>query len=530
MWLAFALACREPSSPPGAVDADGDGAVAAVDCDDADPGRYPGAPEVWYDGIDQACDGGADDDQDGDGSPVGVDCDDLDPGRSPDMPEVWYDGIDQACDGGDDHDQDGDGFPRPGAPAGDARDCDDTDPTVNPGAVLNADLAALGVPGVVVEPAAIPYSQSEVIRVSDPLVVVQHHATVAWGADGGWASAWQVGELGAHPIGALRSFTDAVPRGLAAALEDPPMVAAKPDIEAWAGGYVVAWEAASGNTVWLRGYDLAGQPVTEPVLAYTGNTCEAPDVALFDDGSGWLVWNETGGTSGEGEHVLLRFDADLQPVGDRVVVAAAGWTVAEVAVRSDGGMVVVATRKLPQVQDYLEVYGKVYGADGCESEFRADQAESNAPSRPTLAIHADGRFAVTWRAKVSAGVGAGAYGRFFDPVGRALTDSFALSREGEDANRSVVAFWGDRAVFSWEGDVDLDPVLPRKDVSTWIWSLPDAAPIGARFLQNEPSLVSAERPAVSIRASEDGSARLITTWEQVGPDTRVVARITELTP
>jgi hypothetical protein len=106
-------------------DGDGDGASAMADCDDDDPAVLPGATEVWYDGVDQDCDGN-DDDQDVDGAPVGLDCDDLDPAVHPGATEVWYDGVDQDCDGNDD-DQDVDGVPV-------GVDCDDVDAGVHPGA------------------------------------------------------------------------------------------------------------------------------------------------------------------------------------------------------------------------------------------------------------------------------------------------------------------------------------------------------------------------------------------------------------
>lgn len=123
------------------------------DCAPADASRYPGAPEIVGDGIDQNCDGSdacyVDADGDGFGSdliqpaapgltclttdgvsPVGGDCDDDDDTRYPGAVEIWYDGIDQNCSGTSDFDQDGDGF--------DARDyggddCDDLNGDVRPG-------------------------------------------------------------------------------------------------------------------------------------------------------------------------------------------------------------------------------------------------------------------------------------------------------------------------------------------------------------------------------------------------------------
>ncbi len=108
-------------------DRDADGSPYTEDCDDADPSSYPGATEIWYDGIDEDCAGDNDFDQDADGFDVGLDCDDTDAAVNPSATDTWYDGIDADCAGDDDYDQDLDGF------ASDV-DCDDLDAAIHPGA------------------------------------------------------------------------------------------------------------------------------------------------------------------------------------------------------------------------------------------------------------------------------------------------------------------------------------------------------------------------------------------------------------
>ena len=86
-------------------DQDGDGVDAiqagGTDCDDSSAAVYPGAEEVYYDGVDTDCDGASDYDQDGDGYdrlPEGTDCDDSSVLVHPGISET-QNLLDDDCDG-----------------------------------------------------------------------------------------------------------------------------------------------------------------------------------------------------------------------------------------------------------------------------------------------------------------------------------------------------------------------------------------------------------------------------------------------
>lgn len=118
----------------GGSDSDGDGHRAVqhrherlglgTDCDDGNPNRFPGNPEVAdFDGNDEDCDPSTigEMDQDGDGftdwrvwnapftrvgRPVyGEDCDDTRRGVNPGIPEIPGNGLDDNCDGDVDFDR-----------------------------------------------------------------------------------------------------------------------------------------------------------------------------------------------------------------------------------------------------------------------------------------------------------------------------------------------------------------------------------------------------------------------------------------
>ncbi|WP_183099627.1 Calx-beta domain-containing protein [Nocardioides pelophilus] len=258
----------------------------------------------------------------------------------------------------------------------------------------------------------------------------QYEPAVAMGADGDYVITWTSDFQDGSGQGVYAQRYDAVgtPQGTetrvntATALsQSRPSVAMDAD-----GDYVITWqsdEASGGVDIYAQRYDAAGAPQgTETrVNSFDTSTQYDPAVAMDADGDyviTWTSYNQDGGWLGI---YAQRFSAAGTPRGVETRVnttTAEAQSEPSVAMDADGDYIITWTSNL-QDGSGEGVYAQRYDAAGTPRgvETRVNTTTAEAQSEPSVAMDADGDYAVTWTSHLLLGGWLGVFAQRYDATG-----------------------------------------------------------------------------------------------------------------
>ncbi len=253
-------------------------------------------------------------------------------------------------------------------------------------------------------------------RINQRTAGSQGASDVATAADGHFVVLWQDGSADpAKPVETKVRIFDAAgkPRGgeiLVDRHKQPvypgQAVAMAPD-----GRFVVVWGGGKENPelAFGRRYAANGRPLGPRFpLSKKGGYQEAPNVAMAADGSFVAVWVEPGVREDPTDPdevaldiVFRRFGADGKPLGPEAV-ALGGYeeqSDPQVAIRADGSFI-IAGNDYGGESSFYDIDARLFSPTGIPlgDSFQVNDGPNRLVTQhePSLAVAADGRFAIAW--------------------------------------------------------------------------------------------------------------------------------------
>ena len=362
----------------------------------------------------------------------------------------------------------------------------------------------------------------------------QRTPSVAVDADGDVVVAWQSGQDGANNgvyaqryAGPNRPVASGGPRGGEIAVntyttsqQRYPSVAADAD-----GDYVVAWESfqdGSGYGVYARRYTAAGiaQGDEIAVNTVTFSTQSNASVAVDADGDFVVAWQSQGQDGSIYGVYAQRYNAAGVAQGAEFQVNA--FTTSQqrnpsVALDADGDFVVAWQSVNQEGASSSEgVYARRFNAVGVAQggEFLVNTFTTGQQRNPSVAVDADGDFAVAWQSYEQEGAGSreGVYAQRFNAAGVAqggefLVNTFTTNFQSGpsvalDADGDFVVAWQ-----SYFQDGSSFGVYAQRYAAS-------GAAVGGEFLVNTYTTGRQLNPSVAVDADGD----VVVAWNSNGQD------------
>ncbi len=289
------------------------------------------------------------------------------------------------------------------------------------------------------------------------------------------------------------------------------------------GDFVVVWESryqdGSGLGVYAQRYNASGEPQGDEfrVNTYVSESQRHATVAMEPDGDFVVVWAsyQQEGAAGYGLYAQ-RYDAGGSKRGGEFRVnqhTTGSHVYPHVAVDAAGGFVVAWSPTLPSSTEY-DVLARRFAADGSPvgEEFLVNAHTTSVQANPSVAVAADGRFAVAWNSYMQDGDDYGVYARRFATDGTPDGGEMRVNTStSDDQSLPSIAFAsnGD-ALVAWQGNGQ-----DGSGYGTFARRFDRAgAPAGGEFRVNAHTTANQVAPAVARTAAGDA----VVVWQGLHQD------------
>ncbi|MEM6698283.1 MAG: T9SS type A sorting domain-containing protein, partial [Bacteroidota bacterium] len=288
------------------------------------------------------------------------------------------------------------------------------------------------------------------------------------------------------------------------------------------GDFVVVWESrgqdGSYYGIYGQRYTSSGSTVGSEfqINTYTPNRQLSPKVAMDEVGNFVVVW-ESREQDGDRQGIfgqLYNSDGTLNGSEFQINTFTTNrQQLPEVAMDADGDFVVV-WESLFQDGASMGVFGQLYNSDGTTNggEFQVNTETISYQDSPSVAMDADGDFAVVWSSQDQDGSERSIFGQLYNSDGTSNGAEFQINTETNDDQRAPSVAMDDTGNFvvvwtSVDQDGSEEGVFGQRYFN-------DGTANGGEFQVNTETNNDQGAPSVSLDADGD----FVVVWESEGQD------------
>ena len=226
------------------------------------------------------------------------------------------------------------------------------------------------------------------------------------------------------------------------------------------GNFVVVWEEDNGNKntseIYMRGFDAKGNErfASKVVNTVTDGMQYTPSIAMAPDGKFVVAWHDESAGQNTPQVFIRGFNADGSELfHDRnVMEKAEGARKAPDVAIADDGTFVVTWQDDSDGNGTYQIYAKGFNADGTDriSQFTVNTVAAGQQYNPSIGMNASGTFFIAYEDDNDKNGKFLIMARGFDKDGKEIFKDTTLAGSGENAVDPVVCVAdSNKAVFGW---------------------------------------------------------------------------------